>query len=617
MPKRNIAIAESPIAPSRKKSVPTEPKKREARRALGRLPLYARHHHAIGTMFGASFAAHLAGKIAAILLLPLLILHPIIPVFAADETVASVADPVSAPMEQIEPNAPTAEAQSSEPAIAEETVDTVTADEVLPEASTETLPIDEIPPADTTPDTLPPEEGSVPADIGTEVLGEATSTEAATGTEESIHAVGSAIDETASSTDLATTTESAEETPTEEPVLEETDSTDPTSTEEVATTTEEMRTPSVDELVAAELKSREESIRAAIRAEVEDSFTRGCVEMDGTGYYCLKNEQINKNQNKNENTNATAVMVKTDENGSDKEIYITKGNEEIRLTDNDYDDAFAAMDVSGGTVVWQANVDGRWQVFVADVATKTPVITQLTHGWESNFNPKVDGNRVVWQGWADGNWEIFLAERLPSGAEISSTDLPAQNKKLGIDGTWKVTRITNDDVHDMFPAISGSVITWQKNEGGSWAVFVYDTESARTTRLSDDGAKGEMPRFAMVWSERNPDGSQKLVSYDIAKGEKTNLTSEAQQAAYQEQPYRSEAPPPPPTAPEPIAIPAPVASGTTTMARSDGAEGGDGTGGDLPDVPSDDISNANDTATSSAVIDLSASSTTDVSEEVQ
>ncbi len=532
-------------------------------------------HHTMSLSLGLTFASGMLGKFAAILLIPMLLLQPLLPVYAADESVAGDASTTVAVADTS-----TAPAQDT-PSTPADTPETSAATPAVPESASPSS-------GDTVSTSSVSSDSSAPT-----VLGDATTTE----TMQTSDVTASSI-----SSDIATTTSFVPEAggvSSETAATSSGDSSnahDATTTENTAATTDETATateevPVVDEAAvkAAEAEAarqaeeaRQEQIRQSIKKEVVSEFTKGCLTLDGVGYYCLKDFDGGAKGALTPSAAVTAVTSQKDPTGNDKEIFITKGDESIQLTHNDGDDAFPAMDVSGKSVVWQGMVDGRWQIFVADVSsTGTPVITQLTHGTESNFNPRVDGDTIVWQGWVNGNWEIFLAERLspaayyplrPDTPQDPGGGLPVENRMLGIDNTWHVTRLTTNDTHDMFPSIAGGLVTWQSSQGGSWNVFAYSMKTGATTKLSHDGTKSENPRFAVTWDEHDANGNARMVGYDIASGKTVDMTNEARNTPSGDAPYHPTETPI--SQPNQAALPPTGVSGTSTPVRADGDDGG-------------------------------------------
>jgi beta propeller repeat protein len=334
-----------------------------------------------------------------------------------------------------------------------------------------------------------------------------------------------------------------------------------------------------EQTVTRLLMEREGVLRNQLRKEIETEFTKGCVTMDQVGYYCLK-EGTPGTSMLAPSEAVTAVSIASGSVVPAQQVYITKGGVTSELTHDPWDSAFPATDLSGHSVVWQGNVNGRWQIFFANVSgTGTPEEIQVTHAAESNFNPRVEGNTVVWQGWVDGNWEIYRATRLDASAYLpADQSLPEEYVRLGVDRTWDLERITHNDTHDMFPAIAGGLITWQSFQDGTWSVFAYSTQMKTTTRLSQNGAKSENPRFSVTWDERGADGQTRLMGYDIATGKIVDISSEARQLPNDSKPYT-------PTAPitqnDQAALPITTGTTTATSTRADGDDGTTGNGLDI------------------------------------
>ncbi len=504
-------------------------------------------------------AAHgILGKVTVLLLIPMLFVYPLLPAYAADESI-------------------TRSASSTDATTSDATVSAVTPPSDTPAPPTDTSAQDETSSSDAT--------------LSGVVLGEATTTDASSSEETSSEATdaSSTIDDLG----VASTTENETGSSTEEELITGT-STEAvaTSTDEIASTTpvvEEEATstedvsdiapaPTAEELAAQMVAQKEEMMRVNIRKEVETEFSKGCLTIDNIGYYCLKDPGTNAGALA-PSVGVTSVTSRADTSGTYKQIFMTKGGEDIQLTHDAWDNTFPSMDVSGKSIVWQGEVSGRWQIFFADTATSgLPALFALTHSSESNFNPRVDGDAVVWQGWVDGNWEIFLAERILPAVGLSGDAVPPLNKSLGIDGSWKVTRLTSNSVHDMFPAIAGGLITWQSFQDNAWSVYAYSLKTGATTKLSSGGAKSENPHFAITWDERTPEGAARMVGYDIASGKTIDLTNEARQVNDNSAPYH------PADAPisqqNQAALPVNT-SGTSTNMKSDSGDGVTGNGLDI------------------------------------
>ncbi len=522
------------------------------------------------------------------MLAPLLFLYPLVPLYA-DEG-GEVSAPPPAPVESAPP-APSPEVSVSAPA--PEVVEAAP----TPDMSTPSEPATDSPVEDTTsfdtPSSQDPisevsNEGDVltPGDMLTtdpsegEVLGETdtsdensaalsgeetdlseedtppsseTETTSATSSEnfsdDSVPVMGGSSEEVGTST-----TETNEETGSTTPSLSD------VSSQEVASSTDDRIASSTDDTVVDEvvheptpvespevivarlLAEREAILRNTLREEIASEYTKGCIDMDGIGYYCLK--ETSSIPETSSVSPVSRVDVESVSGSAYKQVVMTKGDTSIPITMDTWDNAFASTDLSGHSIVWQGNVNGRWQIFFADASgTSTPEILRVTDSRESNFNPRVEGDTVVWQAWVDGNWEIYLATRYaPADRPSDDNPLPEENARLGVTHEWSVERVTTNADHDMFPSISGGLITWQAFHNGTWNVMVYSMTTKTVAKISRDGVKSENPRFAVTWDERLADGTVRMMGYDIATGEVVDLTGAARESADRTNPYTPEAP---------------------------------------------------------------------------
>lgn len=458
-------------------------------------------------------------RLAVFLLIPLLILQPFVRVYAEELPEATSPTPSSVDASQQEPSQ--AEAQISE-------IVPTTSDETGSEEGETNIPAE-------------PSEGS--GDTETGVQDDSVSEE-----ENKAEETPSSTDEAATSTEQggepATSTKSVvvfqpepevdssvpEETlMIEEPVSDSSEVTIPEGPSEQAVT--------LDAVIA----EKEERLRAELRSQIEREFTKGCVSLDGVGYYCLKPDQFRSIDSLAPSKTVSAVSAEQDPAGTDKEIFAVYAGERVQLTANAEEDAFPAKDFGGRSVVWQGMRGGRWQIFFASFASGTPVIVQVTNGSENNFHPRVEGETLVWQAWMDGNWEVVMA-RPHRGEPRKAEELPEMNRYLGINPDWDVTRISMNPAHDMFPSITSGIVTWQRFEGGGWAVYAYSIETSVETRISDAGAKSENARFTLVYEEEGEDGKRRMIGYDVATGERVDLTEAARRTPERRTPYVPEVP---------------------------------------------------------------------------
>ena len=109
---------------------------------------------------------------------------------------------------------------------------------------------------------------------------------------------------------------------------------------------------------------------------------------------------------------------------------------------------------------------------------------QLTDNDVNDFFPKISGDNVVWQSQINLDAEIFL-----------------------YDGSQTI-QITDNDVRDFFPAISGDNIVWSGNDGNDREIFLYN--GSETIQLTDNDVNDFFPKISgnnVVWqSQIDSDG---------------------------------------------------------------------------------------------------------------
>lgn len=153
------------------------------------------------------------------------------------------------------------------------------------------------------------------------------------------------------------------------------------------------------------------------------------------------------------------VEVKAADDGHDREIYYNDGSQDIRITDNEYDDLLPVY--SNGLIAWQGLVDNKgWQVFVYDIATQ--VTRQLTFGRYPSEYVHAAGDGIVWEMPKAVGSDIFYYDGL------------------------EVIRLTNDDQIDELPKTDGHFVVWQHYDGEDVEIMSYDLSSGTLTQLTDD-----------------------------------------------------------------------------------------------------------------------------------
>ena len=85
-------------------------------------------------------------------------------------------------------------------------------------------------------------------------------------------------------------------------------------------------------------------------------------------------------------------------------------------------------------------LNDRLQIMMYEIPTNTT--RQITTSRQNSSNPSIAGDLVVWQEWIDTNWEIMMTDVNNNGQ------------------AFEIERLTDNAVHDMFPAAYEGLITW-------------------------------------------------------------------------------------------------------------------------------------------------------------
>jgi|GEM_PF-4769448 len=149
--------------------------------------------------------------------------------------------------------------------------------------------------------------------------------------------------------------------------------------------------------------------------------------------------------------------------GNDWEVFAEKDGKTYQITDNDFDDRFPVDD--GNNIVWQSQINGRWQVFWLNFESflagqHEP--RQLTSDKNNNIELQIKKGMIIWRAWLDNNWEIMF---------FNTNNLDQ-----------KIERITNNQEHDLNHSFSNNEIIWEtivdqeknsfraKKEGENWVI---------------------------------------------------------------------------------------------------------------------------------------------------
>jgi beta propeller repeat protein len=300
------------------------------------------------------------------------------------------------------------------------------------------------------------------------------------------------------------------------------------TTEDTASTTEETEA------------SEEEAVVLTQNSENKYTFNEGdCMLVADGEYYCVA-------EGPERQTSGDPRVYSEKDREGDREIYYFDGVEVHRITNNSYDDFAPMFEEETMRIVWQAMIQDRLQIMVHEIPTNTT--RQITSSRQNSSNPSIIGDTVVWQEWVDTNWEIMM------------TDVDTDGQ------AFEVERLTDNVVHDMFPAAYDGLITWQSERGSSWEVVVYDMRTQKKQTLEkNENTKYENPRFALLFDSKHENGDVETIGYDLETGEMTELGTKANPKPFVPVTPREEVP---------EAIPQ-TTNATSTVSKEDSGSGDD------------------------------------------
>ena len=123
--------------------------------------------------------------------------------------------------------------------------------------------------------------------------------------------------------------------------------------------------------------------------------------------------------------------------------------------------------INSESVIWvQADETGNKTIFIHDLATG--ITTEAPEGFVWEESRQTDGDLAVFSRKVGSNWEIF----------IRNTSL--QNYE----------QITDNDLEDTYPCLSGNAIAWVSGEGEASEIFLASYAAEPIALLSPQGAGG-------------------------------------------------------------------------------------------------------------------------------
>jgi len=188
-----------------------------------------------------------------------------------------------------------------------------------------------------------------------------------------------------------------------------------------------------------------------------------------------------------------AVYAEQDTDG-DMEIYLRTSKGEIKkLSDNNLDDTSPHYDAESMRVVWQRQINDRYQIIAYDLIKDEE--TQLTFSRTNNMEPKVSVEGIVWQAWDNHDWEVMY-----------------------FDGTY-TDQITDNDIQDVTPVVKDGYVLWSILGGEKQEARVYSIESGETMTISgNEGGSIVNPRFVLVYDTKFENGDIVTQGFDPATG---------------------------------------------------------------------------------------------------
>jgi len=215
--------------------------------------------------------------------------------------------------------------------------------------------------------------------------------------------------------------------------------------------------------------------------------TNECVGVGNGSYYCYKT------------SNGMGVIADDgayaapDADG-DFEIFISLDGKTLQLTHNTLDDRAPYYDATSNEVVFHRLIDGRYQIVSYDLDKAKE--TQITSTDANSMEPTQSDGVTVWQEWVGNNWEI--------AALIKD----------------EIVILSNSEHNDVAPSVKDGYVMWHTlSASGEKLLSVYEIETGITSRIADpDGGQVSNPRFVLVYDTTFDNGDTVTKTYDPETG---------------------------------------------------------------------------------------------------
>ncbi len=140
---------------------------------------------------------------------------------------------------------------------------------------------------------------------------------------------------------------------------------------------------------------------------------------------------------------------------------------ETRLTDNAADDLNAFWSPDGKKIVFQSNRSGKWQLYELDLTNSG--LIKLSDGLRNDLDPSYspDGQQIVYRSYGEDGKSV-----------VYTMDANGSNRKAVSD--------VKGNASNMAWSPDGHLIAYQSDLDGDLDIYVYQTSSSKTRKLSDN-----------------------------------------------------------------------------------------------------------------------------------
>ena len=210
------------------------------------------------------------------------------------------------------------------------------------------------------------------------------------------------------------------------------------------------------------------------------------------------------------------VWVGNSRSGGEIFLYDILAEEMIQITDNESVDSSAQ--IANGLVVWTSHKVTTsvepGEILLYNTADKTTSLLSASvdpDGTLDDSSPRINSESVIWvQADEAGNTTIFnhdlaagITTEAPEGfvweeSRQTDGDLAVFSRK--VDSNWEIfirntslqnyEQITDNDLEDTYPCLSGNAIAWVSGEGEASEIFLASYAAEPITLLSPQGESG-------------------------------------------------------------------------------------------------------------------------------